>query len=138
MSGSSRSADEQPVPPGGQPADDFRLTRARRLTPAQFKEVFAVDRSFPGRFVVMWVRLGAASARRMGAVASRRSFHTAVGRNRARRLMREAFRLNRASLRSDADVILVARARLAQVRAAEVADDFCSLCRRAGIWEGEN
>ena len=137
MSGSGQSADEQPVP-AGPPDADFRLTRSRRLTPAQFKEVFAVDRSFPGRYVVMWLRLGPASARRMGAVASRRAFHTAVGRNRARRLMREAFRLNRASLRSDADVILVARARLAQVRAPAVAIDFCALCRRAGIWEGRN
>lgn len=134
MGGSCQSANEPPLPPG-QSATDFRLTRARRLTPAQFKEVFAVDRSFPGRYVVMWLRLGSASARRMGAVASRKAFHTAVGRNRARRLMREAFRLNRTNLRTDADVILVARARLAQVRAPAVAEDFCALCRRAGIWE---
>jgi ribonuclease P protein component len=135
MGGSGQSADGPSVT-AGVPAVDFRLTRARRLTPAQFKEVFAVERSFPGRYVVIWVRLGSASARRMGAVASKRAFHTAVGRNRARRLMREAFRLNRAYLRADADVILVARARLAQVRAPEVAADFCALCRRAGIWEG--
>jgi len=137
MGVSGQNADGQPAPEG-QSAPDFRLTRARRLTPAQFKEVFAAERSFPGRYVVMWVRVGRESARRMGAVASRRAFHTAVARNRARRLMREAFRLNRASLRSDADVILVARARMAHMRAPAVASDFCDLCHRAGIWSGRN
>jgi ribonuclease P protein component len=131
---SGQNADPPPDQ-DARPAPDCRLTPARRLTPAQYKEVFAANRSFPGRLVVLWLRLGPASARRLGVVVSRRALRTAVARNRARRLMREAFRLNRAHLRPDADVILIARARLSGVRAPAVADDFRTLCRRAGIWD---
>lgn len=114
---------------------DQRLTRARRLTPAQYREVFATSRPLPGRLVVLWIRQVSDDGQRMGVVVSRKNFRTAVSRNRARRLMREAFRHNRMHLQSGVEIVMVARYRMKNVKAQEVAEDFRYLCKRAGIWQ---
>ena len=64
-----------------------------RLPGARYKRVFDRGRSIKGRLLVAW-RLGSSDAdRQAGVVVSKKSFHDAVDRNRATRLMREAFRL---------------------------------------------
>ncbi len=113
------------------------LPRASRLPPAGYREVFASGRSRAGRFLVLWVLENDARQGRMGTVASRRTLRLAVTRNRARRLMREAYRLNRGHLHAGWDMILLARARIDKAGYAQVADDFRRLCRAAGIWRGD-
>jgi len=115
-------------------ASDFGLPRSRRMWPALYRDTFARERSVPGRFLVLWLRIAADADRRMGVVTSRRTLPSAVSRNRARRLLREAFRLNRAYLRADVDVLLLARGRIEQVKRQDVEEDFRTTCRRAGIW----
>ena len=64
-----------------------------RLPGARYRRVFARGRSIKGRLLVAW-RLSSPDAdRQAGVVVSKKSFHHAVDRNRAKRLMREAFRL---------------------------------------------
>ena len=64
-----------------------------RLPGARYKRVFDRGRSIKGRLLVAW-RLDSPDAdRQAGVVVSKKSFHSAVDRNRAKRLMREAFRL---------------------------------------------
>jgi ribonuclease P protein component len=82
----------------------------------------------------MWVRISADAGRRVGVVVSKRNFRRAVDRNRAKRLLREAFRLQRVNLTVDADVILSAKRAMAGLHRQEVEQDFERLCRRAGIW----
>jgi ribonuclease P protein component len=115
-------------------ASDFGLPRSRRMWPALYRDTFARERSIPGRFLVLWLRVAADADRRMGVVTSRRTLPSAVSRNRARRLLREAFRLNRSHLRPDVDVLLLARGRIEQVKRQDVETDFRATCRRAGIW----
>ena len=64
-----------------------------RLPGARYKRVFARGRSIKGRLLVAWRLESPDADRQAGVVVSKKSFHDAVDRNRAKRLMREAFRL---------------------------------------------
>lgn len=123
-----------PSPEPNAEASDFGLPRSRRMWPALYRDAFARERSIPGRFLVLWLRAAPDADRRLGVVTSRRTLPSAVARNRARRLLREAFRLNRAHLQPDVDVLLLARGRIEQAKRQDVEEDLRIACRRAGIW----
>ena len=73
----------------------FGLPRGRRLTPAGYRAVFDNQQSRATRYFVMWTRQTEETRGQLGVVAAKRSFRRAVDRNRARRLLREAYRLNK-------------------------------------------
>ncbi len=121
--------------PGGAARRDERLTRDRRLDPAGYKRVFDGGKSIAGRGLVVWYMVpGEPSGdARVGIVASKRSFHDAVDRNRARRRMREVFRLSRPGLTPGVELVLIARPRIRSMDFPALADDFRKACRKAGI-----
>lgn len=65
-----------------------------------------------------------APLRRLGVIASRR-IGNAVARNRAKRRLREVFRLNQACLPERCDVVLVARQAVLEMPFAELVERFC-------------
>jgi len=69
---------------------------------------------------------------RLGVVTGK-GVGNAVARNRARRLMRESFRLHQRELAGPVDLVLVARPSIAGKKLAEVERDFLRLLRQAGI-----
>jgi ribonuclease P protein component len=105
-----------------------RLVRSR-----DFQEAFDQGRHVAGRLLVLWVRAGPDASLRLGVVASKRSFRRAVDRNRAKRLLREAFRLNRSRLRGDVDVVLVGRYGLKEAMRQAVEADLLKAAARVGI-----
>ena len=115
----------------------YCLPRSARLTSRQYRDVFDAGRSIAGRYIVIWSKTTEGAARRVGVVTSKRALHTAVERNRARRLMREAFRLNQHTLRDGVDLILIARARIVDAGGRAVAEDFLAVCRRVGLCRKE-
>ena len=71
-------------------------------------------------------------AARLGVVTGK-SVGNAVARNRARRLMRESFRLHQHELAGPVDLVLVARPSIAGKKLAEVERDFLRVLRQAGM-----
>ncbi len=69
---------------------------------------------------------------RLGVVTGK-TVGNAVARNRARRLMRESFRLHQHELAGPVDLVLVARPSIAGKKLAEVERDFLRVLRQARI-----
>ena len=92
----------------------------------------AGERLATGCLVANWQRLPADSPSRLGLVTGRRT-GGAVVRSRARRLLREAFRLHQHDLAAPVDLVLVARPSIAGRGLAEVERDFLTALRRARL-----
>jgi ribonuclease P protein component len=85
-----------------------------------------------GCMIANWRRLPAESSHRLGLVTSGK-IGNAVVRNRARRLLREAFRLHQYELSQPVDLVLVARNSIAEKGFVEVEKDFLTILRKAGL-----
>ena len=85
-----------------------------------------------GCLIANWHCLSNESAPRLGVVTSSR-IGNAVVRNRARRLLREVFRMHRHALTQPVDLVLVARASIAGKDFAGVEKDFLKVLRSAGL-----
>ncbi len=112
---------------------DVGLCRAQRLTrPEDFTAIYEQGRSMAGRCMVLWVGKGPGTSLRLGVVASR-VIGDAVRRNRAKRRLREVWRLNRHRWTADVDVILVARRTIILASWEDVVADLLKLARKAGL-----
>lgn len=78
-------------------------------------------------------RIPAILARTQLGVVSSKSVGGAVQRNRARRLLREVFRLHQAELQQPVRMVLVARASISRRDFAAVERDFLQCLRRSGL-----
>lgn len=111
--------------------------RLHRLAKPHYQVVFGQEQKAYGHTLVMWVAVLPDADRRVGVVVSKRIFRRAVDRNRAKRLMREAFRLSRHQLKPGVSVILVAREGIGGKKCEDVMRDFKYVCHRAKIWKKE-
>ena len=85
-----------------------------------------------GCLIANWRRLSPEDRTRLGVVTAGR-IGSAVVRSRARRLLREAFRLHQHDLAQPVDLVLVARPSILNKGFAEVEKDFLTSLRRAGL-----
>jgi len=92
----------------------------------------AGERLALGCLIANWQRLPAGSASRLGVVTARR-IGCAVVRNRARRLLRESFRVHQHDLAAPLDLVLVARPSIVGKGFAAVERDFLSTLRKARL-----
>ncbi|MCQ2394450.1 MAG: ribonuclease P protein component [Kiritimatiellae bacterium] len=107
-----------------------------RLPGTKYKRVFDQGRPFRGRLFAAWVLRSPDAGRQAGVVVSKKSFHDAVDRNRAKRILRAAFREVAPELVPDADWIFAGRASLGGKRTADVAAEIRVVARKVGCWIG--
>lgn len=106
-----------------------------RLPKEAFDALFTAPqaRSLAHRaFILRWRRVST-NRPRVGVIATKRTFHRAVDRNRARRLLREVFRLERPMLRPGYDLVLLARQDILKMPFADLQEAFRMLVKRAHI-----
>ena len=102
-----------------------------RLPGARYKRIFDRGRSIKGRLLVAWHLESPDADRRAGVVVSKKSFHDAVDRNRAKRLMREAFRLlvKEGAMPEKTEWIFIARSAIGGKKVVDVMEDIRSCLR---------
>ncbi len=110
----------------------LRLPRASRIKQrGDFARAKARgERLVCGCLIANFAARPADAASRIGVVTSKK-IGGAVARSRARRLLREVFRLHQRELSRPLDVVLVARNSIAGKKLAEVERDFLLTLRRA-------
>jgi ribonuclease P protein component len=119
------------------PASDgkrLRLDRQSRL--AQNRDFSRVrqagERLALGCLIANWQKLDAGAHARVGVVTSKK-IGGAVVRSRARRLLRECFRLHQHDLNQPVALVLVARNSIVGKGRADVERDLLAVLRRAGL-----
>lgn len=106
----------------------FRLTRSD-----DFKRVRQMGKSFAHPLVVLVIQSNQAKNIKVGVTAGK-AIGTAVQRNRAKRLLREAMRNLIPNIASGTDLILVARAKLVTSSLADVTSALTNLFERANLF----
>lgn len=100
----------------------------------EFRRMYQKGASAAGGCMVIYCRRNKLDHNRLGMTASVKLGH-AVVRNRARRRLREVYRLNSPQLRKGWDIILVARSRTVTASWKELNDTFLRLCRKLDLLE---
>lgn len=113
------------------------MKRHQRLRDrARFRHVRQEGRSWAHPLLVLCALPNDLPYSRFGFTASRH-VGKAVARNRARRLMREAIRLNLQRIEAGWDVVFIARSAIAGMGLQEVAPACVTLLQRARLWRRE-
>lgn len=123
------------VSEGGSHSAPPLLFSPYRLPATRYASIFERGESFASRFLVLrWLPNGLDKTC-LGVISAKRTFRLAVERSRVRRVMREAFRLERPGLKPGYDLVLMGRRGLETQSCDQVRKDLRWLCRKAGLVE---
>jgi ribonuclease P protein component len=117
-------------------APPARRTLGRRTRIKQGRDFAKVrqagERAVKGCLIANWLRLSGEARSRIGVVVSKKVGGSVV-RSRAKRLLRETFRLHQHELMQPLDLVLVARASIVEKDLSGVERDFLATLRQAGL-----
>ncbi|MBI4777657.1 ribonuclease P protein component [Candidatus Desantisbacteria bacterium] len=130
---------------------DYGLPKTQRLLQlSEFNAVYSRGIAYHHRFFVLFVlkvapspettlgqTQGSAPTRRVGIVAGKK-VGGAVRRNRAKRLLREAYRLNKNKFIQGLDIVLVAKRMLPDLTFHEVEKNLLYIFKKANILNTEH
>ena len=105
-----------------------------------FQKVYQQGKRFEGVLMTAFILPNHLSHDRFGVTASRKALGNAVQRNRAKRLLRETFRLKRSSLTGllqKYDWVINAKRRLPSFKVSAAMEEFESLVLRIAREEGK-
>jgi ribonuclease P protein component len=121
-------------------ADSPRLRFGRRMRVKQGRDFARIRqqgrRLSCGCLIANWQVLPAGSPIHLGVITTKK-LGNAVIRARARRLLREAFRLHQHDLAQPVDLVLVAQRSILAKRLAGVENDLLAALRRGGVLKAQ-
>ncbi len=111
-----------------------RFARADRIKASREFARIKIEgqRLVSGCLIANWRRLDPLATSRLGVITPGR-IGRAVDRNRARRLVREAFRLHRHTFSPAVDLVVIARPSIVGEPFEGVEKDFLTILRKAGL-----
>lgn len=111
----------------------FKLDKKLRLCKNRnFQAVYRGGKSYANRQAVLYVMPNKSKNLRVGFAAGKR-LGGAVVRNRVKRLLREAYRLNQDKIKKGADLVLVGRQAMVKANLKIAVRALLDLCGKAGI-----
>jgi ribonuclease P protein component len=114
---------------------DCRLRKRR-----EFLRVYAEGKRFEGRLMTVFILPAESKFHKLGITASKKAIGKAVDRNRAKRLLREGFRLSRVEtgeLTNSYEWVINARRGLLKVKLEKVLQDFRQILKAVKSSESE-
>jgi len=124
---------ERKKTPGGVAVRKLTFSRSERLRrSADFDRVYSEGKRVASPALILFLGPSPAENTRLGVSVSKR-IGGAVTRNRVKRLLREAFRLNKHRLKKKYDILLVARAGVRGLNFHRVEAAVLDLFRRGGL-----
>ncbi len=120
---------------------NLRFPKENRLRKrGEFQKVYANGKRIKGRFMTAFLMPSETSFQRIGFTASKKAIGKAYQRNRAKRLLREAFRLSKkelSELDNNYDWVLNARRSLLEVKLEKPLEEFRQIVEKVRKSEQE-
>ena len=101
-----------------------------------FRRLYAKGESAVGRFVVVYAKRNGTNQNRLG-ITTGVKLGRAVDRNRARRRIRETYRLNESRLKQGYDLVIVARTAAIEGEFSEMQQSFLHQCKKLRLLQEE-
>ena len=100
-----------------------------------FRRLYSTS-GYANSFLVLYARKNRSDTNRVGITVGKKLGH-AVVRNRARRRLREVYRLNESRFQPGWDIVVVARSRCVTASFQDITGAYLSLAEKAGILVSE-